>query len=99
LRAERYKIERVKLNNLRLSIDPSSSDGTNLTEITYFSLPKPKKRERSVTDSKVSVADRLKSIMKGGDSKKEDTKILEGSSDIVLNEFERVLIENGITFE
>lgn len=38
--------------------------------------------------------------MKGGDSKKkEDSKLLEGNSDNILEEFERILQENGIIFE
>jgi hypothetical protein len=38
--------------------------------------------------------------MKGGDSKKkEDSNILEGGSDKVLDELERILKENGVIFE
>jgi len=99
LMAETQRIERFDPKDLGLSIDPFDS-GSYLTETIRLSPPKPKKRAGAAVDAKLSATDRLKSLMKGGDSKKkEDTKIFEGSSDKVLNEFERVLKENGITFE
>lgn len=64
------------------------------------SPPRPKLRSRSPEEGKLSASDRLRLLMKGGDSKKkEDSKLLEGNSDNILEEFERILQENGIIFE
>lgn len=99
LRAQHQVIEKLELENLKLPMDPFDS-ALHLLETISLSPPKPMRRAKSSEDSKLSASDRLKSLMKGGDStKKEDSKVLEGGSGGVLEEFERVLKENGIAFE
>jgi electron transfer flavoprotein alpha/beta subunit len=80
--------------------DLGLSSAPGRTELVGFSPPKPKARTRSAEEGKLSASDRLRLLMKGGDSKKkEDSNILEGGSDKVLDELERILKENGIIFE
>jgi hypothetical protein len=92
-------IERLSVEDLGLPkevIDPAS----RWIERVSLSLPKPKTKPRSVEEGKLSASDRLRLLMKGGDSKKkEDSNILEGTSDKILDELERILKENGIIFE
>lgn len=99
LKAQQKEIEKVRTKDLGLPgevFEPTF----RLTEVVSLSTPKPKAKAKSPEDVKISASDRLRLIMKGGDSKKkEDSKVLEGSSDRILNEFERVLKENGIVFE
>ena len=99
LRAQSQVIERLRMEDLGLPkgvLDRTS----HRTEMVSLSLPKPKTKAKGVEEGKLSASDRLRLLMKGGDSrKKEDSNILEGSSDKVLDELERILKENGIIFE
>jgi electron transfer flavoprotein beta subunit len=99
LKAEQQRIETLEVKQLDLRMDPF--DPTfNLTELVSLSSPKPRRKARSSEDARLSASDRLKRIVKRGDSKeKEDSKVFEGSSDKVLHEFERVMAENGIVFK
>ena len=94
LRAQSRVIDRWRVGDLGMD------SIANSTEIVSLSPPKPKAKARGSEEVKLSATDRLKMLMKGGDSKKkEDSKVLEGSSDRVLDELERILRENGIIFE
>ena len=99
LKAEHQMIEKLEVNHLVLPIDPYDP-ASNLTELISLSNPKPKRKAKSSEDARLSASDRLKRIVKRADSKeKEDSKVLEGCSDKVLHEFERVMVENGIVFK
>ena len=99
LKAEQQRIEKLEVNRLVLPIDPYNP-ASNLTELIRLSNPKPKRKGKSSEDARLSASDRLKRIVKRADPKeKEDSKVLEGSSDKVLHEFERVMVENGIVFK
>ena len=66
----------------------------------HIKIPQsPGNKAKGSEDARLSASDRLKRIVKRADSKeKEDSKVLEGGSDKVLHEFERVIVENGIKF-
>lgn len=96
LKAEHQMIEKLEVNHLALPMDPFDPV-SSLTELISLSNPKPKRKAKSSEDARLSASDRLKRIVKRADSKeKEDSKVLEGGSDKVLHEFERVMVENGI---
>lgn len=95
--AQSKKIEKLEPQDLGLPVD-SLSFSSNFTEIIAFSKPKPKPRARN--DQNLSAAERLKLMMKGGNSKKkEDVTIMEGISNSVFLEVERVLKESGFDFK
>jgi electron transfer flavoprotein beta subunit len=99
LKAEHQWIETLEVKRLELPMDPFDPT-CNLTELVSLSTPKPRRKARNSEDARLSASDRLKRIVKRSDSKeKEDSKVLEGSSDKVLPEFERVMVENGIVFK
>ena len=99
LKAEHQQIETLEVKHLELPMDPFDPT-SNLTKLVSLSTPKPRRKARSSEDARLSASDRLKRIVKRGDSKeKEDSKVFEGSSDKVLHEFERVMAENGIVFK
>jgi electron transfer flavoprotein alpha/beta subunit len=98
LKAEHQQIETLDVQQLELAVDPLDRT-SNLTEWVSLSPPKPRRKTRSSEEVKLSAADRLKRLVKRSDSKeKEDSKVLEGTSDKVFSEFERVMGENGIVF-
>jgi electron transfer flavoprotein beta subunit len=98
LKAEHQQIETLDVQQLGLAVDPFDP-ASRLTEWVSLSPPKPRKKTKSSEEVKLSAADRLKRLVKRSDSKeKEDSKVLEGSSDKVFSEFERVMEENGIVF-
>jgi electron transfer flavoprotein beta subunit len=98
LEAERQPIETLNIQQLGLAVDPFDPS-SRLTEWVSLSPPKPRKKTKSSEEVKLSAADRLKRLVKRSESKeKEDSKVLEGSSDKVFSEFDRVMNENGIVF-
>jgi electron transfer flavoprotein beta subunit len=98
LKAEHQRIETLDVKHLELPVDPFDP-ASSLTEWVSLSPPKPRRKRKSSEEVKLSASDRLKRIVKRSDPKeKEDSKVLEGSSDKVFSEFERVMEENGIVF-
>jgi electron transfer flavoprotein beta subunit len=99
LKAEHQRIETLDVKHLELPVDPFDP-ASSMTEWVSLSPPKPRRKTKSSEDARLSASDRLKRIVKRSDPKeKEDSKVLEGGSDKVLNEFERVMAENGIVFK
>jgi electron transfer flavoprotein beta subunit len=98
LKAQKADVQRVELEDIGTTpdrFDPAS----NMTDTRRVSRPKPKVRAQKQTDGKLSASERLKLMMKGGDSKeKEQSAIMEGVSDDVLREVERLLRESGVEF-
>jgi hypothetical protein len=96
LKAEHQQIETLDVKQLELSMDPFDP-ASSLTATVSLSPPKPRRKAKSSEEVKLSASDRLKRLVKRSDPKeKEDSKVLEGSSDKVFSEFERVMEENGI---
>jgi electron transfer flavoprotein alpha/beta subunit len=96
LKAEHQQIETLDVKRLELPVDPLDRT-SNLTEWVSLSPPKPRRKTKTSEEVKLSASDRLKRLVKRSDPKeKEDSKVLEGSSDKVFSEFERVMEENGI---
>ncbi len=99
LKAQSQGIERFRIEDLRLPKeiwDPTS----HWTETINLSLPKPKTRARSTEEGKLSASDRIRLLTEGGKSKQmKASNILEGHSDKVLDELERILKEHGIILE
>lgn len=96
LRAQNQRVEKLDMDDLRL-FARSFGPALNLTRTINVSRPKPKKETGDVVDSTISAADRLKLLMMGGESqRKKEGNLLEGSSDEVVHEIERVLKESGI---
>ncbi len=96
LRAREEAIHTLKLKNSRVG-GIAGLSRLNRTKIIGLSRPKPKKRKKTSNASKLSAADRLKSLMKKGPSeKKTEGNILEGSSEDMLSRMMDVLRDNGI---
>ncbi len=99
LRAQNQPIERLEIEDLKLPLK-AFSPALNLTETIRLSNPKPKKRTGALADGKLSAFDRLRLVMGGGDTEtKGESTLVEGNTDNVLSEIERVLRENGILSE
>jgi len=99
LRAQNAKIERLGLEDIEATEGPFGP-ASNMIETRRLSRPKPKVRAQRQTDGRISAAERLKLMMKGGDSKeKEQSTVMEGISDNALQEIERLMKESGVDFE
>jgi electron transfer flavoprotein beta subunit len=99
LKAEAATIERIDLQDLELQ-GGRFGPALNMTEIVRVSRPKPRIRDQKQTDGRISASERLKLMMKGGEAKeKTQSKLLEGSSDNVLDEIERLMRECGVELE
>lgn len=97
LSAKKKMIETLEPEDLELPVEPF---GPSLNITRTIKLSKPKPRGRKKIDAKLSAAERLKLMMKGGDSKeKEDTTVMEGISEEVFEEMERVMKECGVDFQ
>jgi electron transfer flavoprotein alpha/beta subunit len=98
-RARTQAINRIALNDLAA---PAAHFGRsmNLTETIRLSGPKPRRGTAYRVDASHAAATRRSLMMKGGDQKASGTsRLLEGASDQVLNELERLLTEHGINVE
>jgi electron transfer flavoprotein beta subunit len=96
LRAQNQPIERLEIGDLKLPLK-RFGPALNLTETISLSNPKPKKRSGGLADAKLSVSDRLRLVMGGGDTEtKGESTLVEGGTDEALSGIERVLRESGI---
>jgi len=92
-------IQKLEIKDLELFFEQIGL-ASNLIETIRLSIPKPKVKAECSENVELSASDRLRLLMKGGDSeKKEGSKLLKGSLDKIFDELERVMKENGITFE
>jgi electron transfer flavoprotein beta subunit len=99
LRAQDERIQNLNIEDIFLPVKPSGKSN-NLTEVVGLSCPKPQRKTGGLVDVKISAADRLKLLMKGGDSQpKKDTNLVEGGSEKAIYEFKRIMKENGIFSE
>ena len=98
-RAQERTIEILEPKDLELPVE-SFGPSLNITQTIKLSRPKPRSRGRKQIDAKLSAAERLKLMMKGGDSKEnENTTVMEGISDSVFEEMEHILKECGVDFQ
>lgn len=99
LRANAHPITVLEPESLlRIGKTPLSS--MNLTETTGHSNPKPKKKKETPQKSKLSAAQRLRSIMKREPAKeKEGGKIIEGTSQEMFTRVDGILKEAGVLTE
>jgi electron transfer flavoprotein beta subunit len=99
LKAQHQMIEKLEIEHFGLSMDQIGS-ASNLTETIRLSSPKPKSKAPSSEDRKPSAADRLSLLTKSADPKKKrSSKLLEGISENILDELERLFKEHGIISE
>lgn len=99
LRAQERAIEILEPKDLELPVE-SFGPSLNITRTIKLSRPKPRPRGRKQIDAKLSATERLKLMMKGGDSKEnENTTVMEGISDSVFEEMEHILKECGVDFQ
>jgi electron transfer flavoprotein alpha/beta subunit len=99
LRAQDEKIQTLNVEDIYLPVKRFGK-ANNLTEVVGLSNPKPKRETGGLVDVKISAADRLKLLMKGGDlGPKKDTNLVEGGSEKTICEFKRIMKENGIFSE
>jgi electron transfer flavoprotein beta subunit len=98
LKARERTIETLTLEDLETPETPLGP-ASNRTETVRLSNPKPKRRRHRQLNTALSAADRRKLLMKGGTAAtaKEDSAVLEGLSDDVLVEFERLLKSCGVS--
>lgn len=99
LKAEATAIEKVLPPDLGFSSVSLSFD-LNIVDTAGISRPKPKPKARAETSAKLSAAERIKLMMKGGRGKeKGDSNIIHGVSDDILAKIEQVFKECGVEFQ
>jgi len=96
LRAAKQTIEKVRIEELTEPGKRPSSD-CNLVVIEGISNPKPKRKARPPVQQKISAADRMRLLMKGGKKERqEDSKLIDADSDDAIHQIERILREHEI---
>jgi hypothetical protein len=99
VRARTHAIEKIELKDLAMS-EARLGRSMNLTDTIRLSGPKPRRGIANQVEATHSAIDRRSLMMKGGDQKASgNSRLLEGISDKVLGELERLLNEHGIEVE
>jgi electron transfer flavoprotein beta subunit len=96
LRAEKQPIEKVRIEDLA-EPDASPTSEHNIVVIESISNPKPKRKARPPVQKKMSAADRMRLLMKGGKKERQqDSKLIDADSDEAIHQVERILREHEI---
>ncbi|RJQ57486.1 MAG: electron transfer flavoprotein beta subunit/FixA family protein [Desulfobacteraceae bacterium] len=99
IKAEKKTIETVPMEAL-VYVDKTPSSDLNWIVTESISSPKPKQKSKPPAQKKISAADRLQLLMKGGKKeRKEDSKLIDADSDKAISEIERILKEHEIVVD
>jgi electron transfer flavoprotein beta subunit len=96
LTAAKQSIERVRIEEF-IGSDASPVSKHNLVVIESISNPKPKRKARPPLQKKISAADRMRLLMKGGKKERQqDSKLIDADSHEAIQQIERILREHEI---